>query len=415
MQVCLHIELKAIIGVKRWSCSLTCPVSAGAVLYSLTMQGEGVDLSVSLSRSPSSSAAYTSGSEVTGEVTLIIGSEGRLSEGGKYKRVTVSVLGKVDVYFSTTQGGGGGGGSEARHFTESEVFFKRTIVLWEEGQNSTALNEGRYIFPFSLPLQPDSSPSLPSSLDSRDAKIKYNIEAKLIRSGVNGGNEIESSASLKRIEIQNNVDINRSDFLSPRSAQKEILSGCIGRGAITVTATVPRTGYCRVVDQIPVQVLIEPGRSVQLQYVSARLVQRISCHAQGQMSVLERLVSSFTNTHTPRKGVSFTWNVPHLVVPDQLELTMDGFSFVQIRYFVRVEYGAKCSKAQFIDLPVVIGNIPLSSANSSRVASLELSRTTSGGGGYQPAAATGYTPPVVPTAATEEKEEESTEYSRLLR
>ena len=375
-------------------------------------QTEGVELSISLSQQPQG-VLYTPASEIAGEVLLSI-REG--SQAQQYKRVTVAVLGKVDVYFSLSQSGGG---SDGRHFRESETFFKKVITLWEDGQSSTSISaNGQYIFPFSLSLQSEteSATSLPSSLDCRDAKIRYNIEAKLIR---NDSSEIESASCFKRIEIQTNIDINRAELLSPRSAQKEIVAGCISRDSVTVTATIARTGFCRVADEIPVQVVVEPGSRTQLQYISTALIQRITCYAQGQPSVLERLVHSNANTQMPRKGISFTWNTPRLAIPDQLELSFDNFSFVHIGYFIRVEFGAKCIKPQWIDLPIVIGNVPLSGANSSRLSSMEVSRTTSGGG-YRPVSGviggTGYTPPVVPTvaAAREEKDEESNEYSRLL-
>uniref|UniRef100_A0A1X7U4Z7 Arrestin C-terminal-like domain-containing protein n=1 Tax=Amphimedon queenslandica TaxID=400682 RepID=A0A1X7U4Z7_AMPQE len=377
-----------------------------------TVQTEGVELSIALSQQPQG-VLYTPTSEVAGEVLLSI-REG--SQDLKYKRVTVAVLGKVDVYFSVPQSGGG---RDGRHFTESNTFFKKVLTLWEEGQSTTSINaSGSYVFPFSLSLQSEPNASLPSSLDCRDAKIRYNIEAKLIR---NDTSEIESASCFKRIEIQSNVDINRGELLSPRSAQKEIMAGCISRDNVTVTSTIARTGYCRVADEIPVQVIVEPGRGTQLQFISTALIQRITCYAQGQPSILERLVHSNANTQMPRKGISFTWNVPRFTIPDQLELSLDNFSYVHIGYFIRVEFGAKCIKAQWIDLPIVIGNVPLSSANSSRLSSMEVSRTTSGGGGYRPVSglirSSGYNPPVIPAAAAkekEEREEESNEYSRLI-
>lgn len=342
---------------------------------------------VSLSQNKDS--FYTPGSDVEGHATLHI-------EGSQlyYRRVTVTIIGRVEVYFTVLSG------SEMRHYQESETFFKRSLVVWGDGTTTSELTEGRYVFPFSFCLESDSP--LPSSLDTRDGRIKYTIEAKLIRMGRTDA-EIEAAATYTRINVRDNVNINRSDLLAPRSAQKECTAGflCIGRGPITVTATLLRSGYCIVVDQIPVQVVVEPGLGQQLQSVGVSLIQRVTCYAQHQPSVLHRTMTQVTNVQMPRKGVSFTWNAPPLEVSDFLELTLTNCSLVQLGYFIRIEYTSRCIDKQVIDIPVIIGNVPLSTTTSNRDGTYT-GTSTQASSGYQPTLSlsdgtVGYHPPAIPT------------------
>ena len=288
---------------------------------------------------------YTPGSEVKGDIRLNL-----TVVQPHYKRITVSLIGKAEVYFALPVG------SNYRHFRESDTLIRLQTIAWETDRNlGKQLSTGQHTFPFSIILP--SNDRIPSSLEARDGKIRYTLEAKLIR-GID--KEIEVAVAYTRISVQNRVDINRSDLLVPRSAQKESTAGCfcIGKGLLSVTATIPRSGYCFGIDTIPVKVQVEPGLRQQVDSITVSLIQRVQCYTQEQLSVSHNVISMETNIQMPRKGVSFTWNTPPLFIPNTVDLTLTNCDIVRLGYFIRVEFTSKCMDTQHVDIPVIIGNVP---------------------------------------------------------
>lgn len=288
---------------------------------------------------------YTPGSEIKGEIWLNL-----TVVQPHYKRITVTLIGKADVYFTVPVG------NNYRQFRDSDTLIRLQTIAWETDRNlGRQLSTGQHVFPFSFILP--SNERIPSSLEARDGKIRYTIEAKLIR-GID--KEIEVAATYARILVQNRVDVNRSDLLAPRSVQKESTAGCfcIGRGLLSVTATIPRSGYCFGIDTIPVKVQVEPGLRQQVDSITVSLIQRVQCYTQEQLSVSHSVVSMETNVQMPRTGVSFTWNAPPLFIPNTADLTLTNCDIVRLGYFIRVEFTSKCMDAQHIDIPVIIGNVP---------------------------------------------------------
>ena len=326
----------------------------------------------------SNSIFYTTGSEVDGEVVFNLE-----SSQNDYKRIVVILEGKADVFFTHTSNS-----NAVNHYRETETFVKLTLILWDK--TSRQLERGQVTFPFSFQLT--NNGSLPSSLDSKDGRIRYTLIAKLIKE-----NYIEACSVQAHINVRANVDINRPDLQKPRSASKEITAGClcVGRDLINVTASIPRSGYCIVVDSIPIEVNVEPGVNQQLSSISASLIQRISCYAQGQPSTFNQVIAVETNYEMPKKGVAFTWNVPPLEIPDRAELTMSNCSLVQIKYFIRVEYRGRFMDTQHLDIPVIIGNVPLASSGRSNNGQLPQYLPT-----LTPFDEQGYQPPIIPNSGS---------------
>jgi hypothetical protein len=363
------------------------------------MSGELLELKLS----DSHTTFHTPGSDITGEVCLNL-----ITPQPSYKRILIILTGAIEVYFTIPPASSGA--ANAQYFRETQTFINQQATLWDSSVKP--LNKsGRHVLPFSFKLISDSS-TLPSSIETRDGKIRYTVQAKLI-GGVD--NEIEITTVYQRVKVRANVDINRTDLISSSSATTEATAGCmcLGRDIITVTATLQRTGYCIVIDSIPVDVQVTPGRSRQVNYLSASLIQRVTCRAQNQPSTCYRVIATETNTQVPGKGVSFNWAVPPLPVKDTLELSLTDCSIIQLTYFIRVEYRASFMTTQYVDIPVVIGNVPLSSRG--------LMTTTSQG--HVPVLSPpeeegheGYHPPSVPTSSSYQHEDnDDDEQSPLIK
>ena len=301
-----------------------------------------------LLHSPANGDAYEIGSDVTGEVLFRAnGNETR------YKKITVSLSGKADVYFFIPDGS-----ENNRHFRESDTFLQIHHVLWERNDCSLedSLPAGVNCYPFSFTLAPTNEKQLPSSIECKEGRIRYTIEAKLIRGSES---EIEASVAYSRIPVFTVIEINRSDLLSPRAVEKEgaVRCSCFGQGIVSVTASLPRTGYSMTKDKIPVDIAVESENGPGLSLISVSLMKHIVCYAEGQASITENVIATETNSRLPRGGVSYSWNVPPIALPET-ECTLTNCDIINLNYYIRVSFSGTCMDSQNIDIPIIVGNTP---------------------------------------------------------
>ena len=313
----------------------------GACTYSHTHPKMSSNLQLRLKKS--TQEPYTVNSDVEGDVQITI----EVAQ-NYYKKIIVALTGKAEVYFFHQ------GGERIRHFQQSVCFIQLYQVLWErDSTSSNVLPKGVHSFPFQFTLEG----LLPSSTETKDSRIRYTVEAKLIR-GMDS--EIEAAVAQVHIPVSNIVDINRPDLLVPRSIQKDLtVSGCLcaSGGTISVTATVSRSGYCVGKDSIPVSIEIDNLTNRSLSTLSVELVKRDICHANGQPSLALTILGSQLNAHLPGAGISFSWNAPPIAVPDT-NPTLTNCDIIQIRYFIRVSFKTKYSNPQELIIPLILGNVP---------------------------------------------------------
>lgn len=309
------------------------------------------DLTVTVhpSTDPSAHGCYLIGSDITGDVIY------KGSTGGKhrYKRITVSLVGKVDVYFFLP-----GESDTVRHFRESDVFYQAQMILWEADSTSGSLPAGENKFPFSFPLVlRAANKHLPASVESKDGRIRYTVEAKLIR---DVENEIEAAVAYSRIPVKGIVEINRSDLLVPRAVQNErvVSQCCFSGGMLSVIASTPRSGYCVGKDGINVTVKVESDNAKKLNSITVSLIKKTACYAQGQPSISTDVLATKVNNRLPRGGVSFSWNVPAIEVPET-DCTLTNCSIMHITYSIRTSFTGRCMNQQNLNLPLILGNVPL--------------------------------------------------------
>ena len=350
-----------------------------------------VDLSFEVKLNPSfnQEGSYPVGSEVSGEVIFSTSTHET-----SYKRITVSLIGKAEVYFFLPTN------SETnRHFRETDVFFQAESVVWERGRENPSLPIGISTYPFKFTLAPEEGKTLlPASVECKEGRIKYTIEAKLIREMEN---EIEASVARVKIPVTGRVDINRSDLLIPRAIQNEIAvsSGCFNGGTVSLIVSLLRSGYCVGQDKIKVVVKVESDNGKKLRSLCVSLVKRVFCYAQGQPSVTNTALVTNTNHRLPRGGVSFTWNVPAIPVPFT-DCTLTNCSIIRVTYFLHATFTGRCMETQDLELPIILGNVPY------RGDSMESFETTQGSstGEYRPSLSSlthpYYQPPVIPLLTT---------------
>lgn len=306
------------------------------------------DLQLRLTRP--SQQPYTVHTDIEGDVGISID-----APQGHYKKIIISLVGKAEVYFFHQAG------ENIRHFQQSDSFLQLHQVLWErDATSSNVLPKGAHSFPFRFTLEDycsTTSTGIPSSIEGKDGRVRYMMEAKLVR-GLDS--EIEAAVTQVRIPVVNVVGINRPDLLAPRSVQKDLtITGllCVSGGTISITATVSRSGYCVGSDSIPVSVEIDNSTSRSLSALSVELVRRDICRANGQPSLILTILGSQVNTHLPGAGISFSWNAPPITVPET-DTTLTNCGIIQIHYYIRVSFKTKYSTPQELVIPVILGNVP---------------------------------------------------------
>lgn len=373
------------------------------------MATDVVDLTVTVDPSPDhQSGCYITGSNITGKVLFKHGSKN--TSAADYKRITLSFIGKADVYFSLDDS------EQDRHYQETDVFCNEQIIVWEKmneleeisttctNVESLSMQQQDEVaqFPFTFSLSSQSG-NLPASAECKDGRIRYTIEAKLIR---DLDCEIEAAVAYCRLPVSVTVDINRSDLLVPRIIQNDtsVSQGCFGGGSLSIIASLSRSGYCIVNgDQIYVVVKVDSENGRRLNSLSISLLRRVTCYAQGQSSVVTDILATKENTRLPAGGISFSWNPPPIIV-QHTDCTLTNCSIIKIHYFVRTSFSGRCISLQNLDMPIIMGNIPYNKDRSKSWESLETTHGSHIMDEYQPSlsppSGQKYEPPAIPFMPT---------------
>ena len=337
------------------------------------------ELTVTVKPSTDPSGCHLIGSDITGEVIYAANEEQTA-----FKRITVSLTGKASVYFFQEESN--------RHYSDTDVFHTAHLTIWENSSGSLALSNGISKFPFKFSLISPADKSLPASVECKNGRIRYTIEAKLVR---NVENEIEAAAVQSKVPVAAIVDINRSDLLVPRAIQNDsaVNQCCFSGGVISVIASLPRSGYCISKDKINTVVKVESENAKKLTSITVSLMKKTTCYAKGQASNTIDTLAIQENTRLPRAGVSFSWNVPPIKVPET-DCTLTNCTIVYIVYFIRTFFTGRCMTQQNLDLPLVLGNVTL------REEGLDSFEVTQGSlYGYRPSLSPSicqYEPPPIP-------------------
>ena len=301
-------------------------------------------------------SGYPVGSDVRGTVTVV--SDEPIAD---CKRIEVSLTAKASVYFFIVRSQN----QPVRHYSDSETYLDVRKILWArenaESRGSLTADVHGSIFTFSFSLRSQERRSLPPSIETRDGNIRYTIEAKLIKDG-----DIQAEVQTERIRVNSRVNINRPDLKAPRASQTEGEVGCFcfSGGMVSLTAKVPRTGYCIGKDSIPVSIQLENNSRQSVEHITATIVKHLVCSAQSRQSEVTRYIASVTSSPIHSRKV-VVWNPTTLEIPET-EPSLANSNLIKVSYFLRVAASHPCSaEAQQVSIPLVLGNVPLSEDGTS--------------------------------------------------
>ena len=288
---------------------------------------------------------YFTGMTVTGTVLAVS------DEPKNYKAIEVKIIGFAHVHWSESHGSGENVRIET--YTSHEDYLDTSVCVWDKDTSAGGgqFPAGSYLFPFSLQLVGNN---LPASYEGTVGQIKYTIEARVIKSMLKRDILCETT-----IKVANVVEINHPNLLQPKSmeVEKTLCCLCCASGPIVITTRIPRTGYCVIQDSIPMEVSVENGSSREVRQIVASIHKLVDYTAQGHHRHDSLDVATIASEPVPAHNTTI-WKPPPLAVPDT-PATSINCGILQVNYFLRVKAAISWAINPTIDIPLVLGNVPL--------------------------------------------------------
>ena len=220
-----------------------------------------------------------------------------------------------------------------------------------------------YQFPFVLSLQPSGRPLSPS-FEGTVGHIRYEIEATIVKaSALKRNKRITARVAVAPVVDPNTV----ADVRLPKVLQveKTLCCLCCASGPISLTARVPRTGFCIVQDSIPFEVDIENGSNRQIRQLVAQLQKQVVYTAQGHRQYSIKTVAGVASDPIEPHS-SRSWQPPPLPVP-ATEPTIASYSIIQVNYYLKIKASISGAINPHVDFVLFLGNVPLSGVEGATI------------------------------------------------
>ena len=314
------------------------------------------DFKVQLNNPPE--GVYFPGMMVTGTVTA------ETDVPKDYKQIKVQLVGKADVHWverhHDRRAGHAGHDRRTVHYRSDEQYIDCAAVLWDkDNAGGSAFPVGIHNYNFSFQL---AGPKLPASFKGTVGQIRYTVEARVVKQGLLK----RDTTATAIIPLHNTVTINSPQLMSPVSmkVQKTLCCWCCASGPIVMNVQIPRTGFCIKNDSIPIKVSVENGSSREIRQVIASIHKQVVYTARGSHRHDE------TNRHdsdniatigseliTPHNSI--VWRPNPLTIPETSP-TLTSCAIIQVNYLLRVTAAISWGINPCINIPITLGNVPLS-------------------------------------------------------
>ncbi|NXW50331.1 ARRD3 protein, partial [Nyctiprogne leucopyga] len=300
---------------------------------------------------------YSSGDTVSGRVNLEVTGEIRV------KSLKIHARGHAKVRWTESRNAGSNTAYTQNYTEEVEYFNHKDILIGHEravdntekikaGTKSLKF-DGRTLLNFDLCVL---HRPLATSFEGRHGSVRYWVKAELHRPWF-------LPVKLKKeFTVFEHIDINTPSLLSPQAGTKEKTLCCwlCTSGPISLSAKIERKGYT-------------PGESIQIfaeiENCSSRVVvpkaaiyQTQAFYAKGKTKEVKQLVANLRGDSLS-SGKTETWNGKQLKIPPVSPSILDC-SIIRVEYSLMVYVDIPGAMDLFLNLPLVIGTIPLHSFGS---------------------------------------------------
>ena len=270
---------------------------------------------------------YSPGSVVEGSLVVIV------DKPKDYERIIVTLRGGAEVSWR---------GTNEDVYRNSETYIDAKAIVWRANEpfdNRRKLPIGEHNFPFSFQLPIDA----PSSFETVTGQIRYEVEARIERSGLINLIVKPNHMIKARLTVENRTP--RTDILR-RYRQPATMSGTkqlkflfLKRGFISATVNVPRTGFSPG-EVIPITVNIF-NRSYRQIQVASVLNRRSTFTAFAQRCRKQRTVNKVITSSSEALIMPWTNTTVEdmdLTIPTRAATTMraDTCSCIRVEYVLEV-------------------------------------------------------------------------------
>ncbi|XP_021234393.1 arrestin domain-containing protein 2 [Numida meleagris] len=232
-------------------------------------------------------------------------------------------------------------------YTAFQTFLYRRCQLIPDNGEVTVLQAGRHEFPFTFQL-PET---LATSFEGKHGSVRYWVKAKLHRPW----------ATVKKVKkeftVIEPIDINTPALLAPQAGAKEKLARAwyCNRGQVSVTAKIDRKGYTPG-EVIPIFAEIDncTNRAV---VPKAAIIQTQTFIARGTKKQKKSVVTSIVGDSIAA-GKREVWHGRALKIPP-VGPSILHCRIIQVEYSLKVCVDIPGTSKLLLELPLVIGTIPL--------------------------------------------------------
>ena len=289
------------------------------------------------------------GTEVSGTLSF------EVQRPKSHHHVTVALLGRAHVHWTDHQ-------RDRRTHTANEDILSMKTVVWEKEQATGGgkLQTGHYSFPFRFTIPDQDLPSSFGTLDSI-GWIRYYIEGRIGTGQMKFDHVVQAVFPFAGL-----VDVNSPDVGTPVSQEARRMTcccGCLPR-RITLTAEVPRSGYC-IGEVIPLNIAVENGSRRQVK-VSVILTQTITYHAKGARCDNHFVVIGVASEPMPGRSWT-TWSPGDELRLPQTALSLTSSDVINIQYVLMVTAVISWSRNLTTVIPITVGNVPVQNQNQPSV------------------------------------------------
>ncbi|XP_056271109.1 arrestin domain-containing protein 2 isoform X1 [Pseudoliparis swirei] len=285
---------------------------------------------------------FSSGDVVSGRVVVDLSGETRVDS------LKLHAEGFAKVHWTESRSAGSSTAYTQNYSDEVEYLNRREVLLPADNGEAFVLPAGRHEFPFSFQLPEET---LVTSFEGKHGSIRYWVKVKLHRPWA------AVRKMKKEFTVIEPIDINTPAFLEPQAGTKDKMARTWYRnfGQVSVTAKIDRKGYTPG-EVIPVFAEFDNATSRSI-VPKAYITQTQTFIARGTMKQKHAVVGVLSGDIVGARCRQ-TWHGRAIKIPPV------GPSILQCR-IIKVEYMLKIcvdvpgSSKLCLELPLVIGTIPL--------------------------------------------------------
>ncbi|XP_061540364.1 arrestin domain-containing protein 2 isoform X1 [Phycodurus eques] len=285
---------------------------------------------------------YSNGDVVSGRVVLQLTGKSRVDS------LKLHAEGFAKVHWTESRSAGSSAAYTQNYSDEVEYLNRREVLLQADNGDVTILPAGRHEFPFSFQLPEET---LVTSFEGKHGSIRYWVKVKLHRPW----------ATVRKIKkeftVIEPIDINTPALLAPQAGTKDKMARTWYRnfGQVSVTAKLDRKGYTPG-EVIPVFAEFDNSTSRSV-VPKAHITQTQTFIARGTIKQKCAVVATLSGDAVGARCRE-TWHGRAIKIPP-VGPSILQCRIIKVEYMLQVCVDVLGTSKLFLELPLVIGTIPL--------------------------------------------------------